>query len=97
MKRLVKGTVFRNMWAGYESYFVYESCSKIGKEDVATGYGLIRLNENDNWKLDRNIMYYKNDLYDNIHFPIVGNINIDKLIMDALLSIIDVEKNKETT
>lgn len=97
MKRLVKGTIFRNMWSGYESYFVYESCSKHGKEDVATGYGLIRLNENDNWKLDRNIMYYKNDLYDNIHFPVVGNINIDKLIMDALLSIIGAEKNDETT
>ena len=42
-------------------------------------------------------MYYKKDLYDDIHFPVVGNINIDKLIMDALIPIIDAEKNEEIT
>lgn len=97
MERLRKGTVLRNMWAGYESYFVYESCVKVGKADVAVGYGLIRLNENENWKLDKNIRYYKRDLYDSVHFPVVGNINIDKLIINALLPIMDTEKNEETT
>lgn len=94
-----KGTIFKNLWAGHETYFVYMGFPvRTGKcEEKATGgYGLVKLD--DGWKFERTV-YYVRDLNDTEHFPVVGYIDINRAMADVILQAISygAEPPKEET
>lgn len=71
--------IYQNLWAGYKSYFVKTTQNK----KYAYGYSLLQIDEE--WQLKRG-SYYTHDLEnDTEHFPIVGNINLNKIIINAIL------------
>lgn len=83
-----KGTILKNLWAGYETYFVYMgSPVRTGKcEAKATGgYGLVKLDNG--WKFERT-MYYVQSLKDTEHFPVVGYIDMNRAMADVILQAI---------
>lgn len=80
-----KGTIFKNLFAGHETYFVYMGFPvRTGKcEAKATGgYGLVKLDNG--WKFER-AMYYTHTLKDKEHFPVVGYIDMNRTMADAIL------------
>lgn len=73
-------TIHRNLWAGYETYFIRMGSS--GR--YATGIAL--RNIRGEWRMDFATRYYASDLrHDKEHFPVVGKIDVKKVILDALL------------
>lgn len=84
-----KGTIFRNLWAGHETYFVYQGSlpSKRMQPGMSHGYGLM-LRSDGKWRVDRST-YYTHDLEnDREHFPVVGQVDMDKVMSEAILSAI---------
>lgn len=83
-----KGTILKNLWAGHETYFVYMGFPvQTGKcKSKATGgYGLVKLDSG--WKFKR-VTYYVQDLKDTEHFPVVGYIDINRVMADVILQAI---------
>ena len=83
-----KGTIFRNLWASNETYFVYMGYPvRTGRcEAKATGgYGLVK--HPDGWKFER-ATYYVQSLKDPENFPVVGYIDMDNAMKDAIISAI---------
>lgn len=75
-----KGTIYKNLWAGYETYFVARgSC---GKPPIVYGWKIVRVN--DKWELSEARFYDLDN--DREHFPIVGSADIEQAIMQAILS-----------
>ena len=82
-----KGTIYKNLWAGYESYFVYI-------EDNYFTKGIADViwigNIDGKWKIDTNAQYIKREIEkDSEHYPIVGKLNpeeIDSMIINLILS-----------
>lgn len=73
-------TIHKNLWAGYETYFVRMGTS--GR--YATGIGVV--NVDGDWRVDFSEKYYANDLrHDKEHFPVVGSIDIKAVVKDAVL------------
>lgn len=88
-----KGTIFRNLWAGYETYFVYQSSvwSYKNEPPKVQGYGMAFVNGK--WKVKK-AQYYTRDLQnDTEHFPVVGHIDVDKVLIDAILAAIGERKD----
>lgn len=82
--------IYKNLWAGYESYFIRMSNS--GR--YARGIGVIKINGT--WKVKYGTSYYASDLrHDKEHFPIVGNINLDNVIFENVMRCINLQENKE--
>ena len=82
--------IYKNLWAGHETYFIRMSNS--GR--YAKGIGIV--NVNGVWKVDYNASYYSSDLrHDKEHFPIVGNINLDNVIFENVMRCIEPQTDKE--
>lgn len=84
-----KGTIFRNLWAGHETYFLYRGSlpAKRFHPRTSYGYGLVRVP--DGWIINFNVSYYTSDLEnDREHFPVVGQVDMDKVMTEAILSAI---------
>lgn len=85
-----KGTIFRNLWAGHETYFVYQGSIPTKGMQSATSYGykLMLYPDSEKWKVSK-ASYYTRDLEnDREHFPVVGQVDMDKVMTDAILSAI---------
>lgn len=77
-------TIYKNLWAGYETYFVRMGTSG----SYATGIGVS--NVNGDWRVDFSTKYYAVDLrYDKEHFPIVGGVDIKKVVKEAVMKAIE--------
>ena len=74
-----KGTIYQNLWAGYTCYFVFQVCNG------QYAYGLSIHNAYKKWKVQKSTFYVRDIRDDREHFPIVGHINIDELIIGAIL------------
>ena len=83
-----KGTIYRNKWAGFETYFIYLNSVSSSKMEAKKVGGLKIVNINGKWELDK-AEFYKNDLQDSEHFPIVGHININEVLIKAILGAIN--------
>lgn len=90
-----KGTILKNLWAGYETYFIYMGfpvrsgrceASKVG------GYSLSKINGK--WQLERS-QYYTNCIKDVEHFPVVGYIDIKGAMTGAILAAIKDGERKD--
>lgn len=68
--------VIKNLWAGYESYFVPMSANK----NVTSG---ICVSFIDKWRM-RNVAFYTHDLKDREHFPVVCDINLPQIIANEI-------------
>ena len=77
-------TIHKILWAGYETYFVRMGTS--GR--YATGIGFV--NVDGDWRVDFSTKYYSFDLrHDKEHFPVVGSVDVKKVVKDALLKAIE--------
>lgn len=77
-------TIHKNLWAGYETYFVRMGSS--GR--YATGISVV--NVDGDWRVEFNAKYYASDLrHDKEHFPVVGSVDIKRIVKDAVLKVIE--------
>ena len=83
-----KGTILRNLWAGYETYFIYMGfpvhTHKMESKKTG-GYSLSYIDGK--WKFKR-AAYYVEALRDTEHFPVVGWIDLKGIAVDAVLKAI---------
>lgn len=87
-----RGTIVKNKWAGYETYFIcQEKRTKFGIPMIK-GYTISNIDGK--WSLDE-ACFYLDSLKDTEHYPVVGYLDIDKLIQDNLLNIIEGYKENE--
>lgn len=77
-----KGTIYKNLWAGYETYFVAQKIG--GRTPTVYGWKIMRVD--DKWKLSEGRFYLYDLNNDREHFPIVGSADIEQAIMQAILS-----------
>lgn len=76
-------TIHKNLWAGYEAYFIRMGSS--GR--YATGIKVFKIDGE--WRVDFNTRFYASDLkYDREHFPVVGSIDVKKVILDAVMGVV---------
>lgn len=71
------GDIYKNLWAGYETYFVYIGTTVRSRRVPSTctqGYSITRVGER--WIFDTAV-YDRSALMDSMHFPIVGHIDLD--------------------
>ena len=83
-----KGTILKNLWAGYETYFIYMGFPvRVGRCEGSKvgGYSLSKIGGK--WKFERSD-YYTSSIRDTEHFPVVGHIDLNKAMTDAILSAI---------
>ena len=80
-----KGTIVKNNWAGYETYFICQE--KIKKFGIPMIKGYTISNIDGKWLLDE-ACFYLDSLLDEKHYPVVGYLDIDELIKKELLNII---------
>lgn len=91
-----KGTIFKNLWAGHETYFVYMGFPvRTGRLEAAKVGGYRLVNVDGKWKFERSTMY-RHDLKDEEHFPIVGHIDFAKMCIDGILKAIEKTPKEET-
>lgn len=93
MDSLKKGTIFKNLWASHETYFVYQGTIK-GKghnADKAYGYGITYIDIDGKWYGSKT-SYLPTDLKnDREHYPIVGYIDLASHVKEAILNAIQKE------
>ena len=83
-----KGTILRNLWAGYETYFIYMNFPAHSYKNEANktgGYQIVNIDGK--WKFSKAV-YYTRDLKDTEHFPVVGWIDFDRMVIDGILQAI---------
>lgn len=83
-----KGTILKNLWAGYETYFIYMGFPvRVGRFEASKvgGYSLSKINGK--WIFERS-QYYRQSIKDTEHFPVVGHIDVDSAMINAVLSAI---------
>lgn len=85
-----KGTIYRNLWAGHETYFVYQGSIPARGMRLATSYGykLMLYPYSEKWKVSKASFYTRDLENDREHFPVVGHVDMDKVMADAILSAI---------
>ena len=75
-RKLHKGDIFQNRYAGHNTFLVYEGQSG----QYANVTTLIDLGPKFGWDMRPRAKYYLNDLeYDEEHFPLVGHANFREL------------------
>ena len=81
----------RNLWAGHETYFIYMGfpAHSFKNESKKTG-GYSLVNVYGEWKFSRSV-YYVNSLKDTEHFPVVGWIDFDRMVIDGIRQAINKE------
>ena len=90
-----KGTILKNNWAGYETYFINMNFPvRVGKAEAKAIGGYSITNIDGEWKF-RRANYYINSLKDAEAFPIVGHVDLEKACVDAILQAIFGELQQE--
>lgn len=72
--------IYENRWAGYKTYFI---C--LGQNSTYA-YGIKVYYLSGKWHVNKCSHYLGDIRNDREHFPIVGNINLKKLVIDAVLN-----------
>jgi hypothetical protein len=79
--------IYKNLYTSYDEYFIQ------AESDRTYSYGYIVSRPTGEWKL-RGGQFYISDILDETHFPIVGEIDIDSVVSNAVLNA--VKKEDET-
>ena len=86
-RTLANRKVYENLWAGNKTYFV--CLANNGR--MATGIRLLKTKEG--WNVGYAVNYYSESLKDEKRFPVVGTVDINKAITEAILNA--VKENEE--
>lgn len=86
-----KGTILRNLWAGYETYVIYLGHPVRSGRSEPPKVGVYNIvNVDGQWRVRKGV-YYRRDLDDREHFPVVGYIDMEeqknRFITDALKAV----------
>ena len=95
----MKRKIYRNLWAGCETYFIPTGGSnRSGKNEakIVKGYGIIKDKEG-NWSFEKNVAYYAKDLKNEQFFPVVGAVDIEEIIVQGILSGIKKTVDRDAT
>jgi hypothetical protein len=74
--------IYKNLWASYDCYFI---CSN---SDKKYHYGYLIWKPKNEWEFCPS-QFYNSDIKDTGHFPVVGNIDLNSIIVDAVLNIVN--------
>lgn len=77
--------IYKNLWAGYDCYFVKIGSAWSSKNEPAKTKVLLVKNWQNKWDIDFGT-FYSRDLKDTEHFPIVGEIDLKKEVINLFLS-----------
>ncbi len=89
MNKISKGTILRNLRADRETYFVSEHIEiSVNSPKLASGYAIMSL-ENGEWHIVKNMRYRQDDLYNEEHFKVVGQVDIDSAVKNLILTAIN--------
>jgi hypothetical protein len=78
-----------NLRAFRETYFVVEHIEiSVNSPKLAPGYAIMSL-ENGEWHIVKNMHYRYDDLYDEEHFKVVGQVDIDNEVKNLILTAIN--------
>ena len=79
------GTIYQNLWAGYETYFVYlGKNNKFGQSPVATN--VLQITKLGNaWRMDMAQYSLASITEDEEHYPRVGYIDVKELLTKGIL------------
>lgn len=84
-----KGTIMKNLWAGNEKYIVYRGPTWSAKNEAAKSNFYQITNVEGKWRFDDRAQYYNQDFQrDREHFPIVGRVDLEAVVTDAILKAI---------
>lgn len=82
------GTIYQNLWAGYETYFVYLGKNQKSSRHVATATNVLQITKLGNeWRLCR-AQYDLASLKDEVHYPKVGYIDLEPILTNGILGAI---------
>ena len=83
-----KGTILKNLWAGYEAYFIYMGYPvRSGRAEAKKTGGYYIANVNGSWGIERGVFYVQ-DLANVEMFPPVGHIDLKDIAIAAVLKAI---------
>lgn len=78
-RKIEKWQIFKNLWAGYECFFVAQYLGP----NLIEGYRVH--NANKRWEIQK-AEFYRQDLeYDAEHFPVVGKCNLNAILKVAIM------------
>lgn len=88
-----KGTIFKNNWAGHETYFVYQSDKRINGQQCCHGWDIVKIDGV--WRLRQGDFYRRDLETDSEHFPVVGYINLHVAIRQLIMDAVGVKDGRE--
>lgn len=89
MNKFSKGTILRNLRAFRETYFVAEHIEiSVNSPKLVSGYAIMSL-DNGEWHIVKNMHYRYDDLYDEEHFKVVGQVDINSAVKNLILTTIN--------
>ena len=74
--------IYKNLWASYDCYFISSN------SDKKYHYGYLVGKPKDCWELCPG-QFYNSDIKDTEHFPIVGEIDLNNIIVETVLNIVN--------
>ena len=91
----MKNKIYRNLWAGNETYFIPMHPVHSGKNEAkkTSGYGIVK--HDGKWILEKNAVYYTRDLKDPAGFQAVGEIDVNEALIQCILSQIEKPKKEK--
>ena len=78
----MRNKIYKNLWAGYETYLIKTSSNN----KHTNGYLLVNIDGK--WILDKGVFYTQDLKYDKEHFQVVGEVDLDKVIINGVLNAI---------
>ncbi len=79
--------IYQNLWAGKETYFI----PLTHNNEVTSGYSVV--NVDGIWNLYKGNFYNDDLKNDTEHFPIIGELDFNQLLINEILQIL--QKNKK--
>ena len=90
-----RGDIYKNLWAGYDCYFIYQGHIR---KDMVRGYCVHNAYGNSDWRW-KSAQYSAKSFTEDEgkHFPLVGHIDLEKIICNAILEEVNKHgKSQET-
>lgn len=84
--------IYRNLWASYETYFVKIGSARSEKRELPKTKFLKLTKIDEKWYVDI-AEFYSQGIKDEEHFPVVGNVNLKKVIIDAFMNALNKEES----
>lgn len=77
--------IYQNKWSGLKRYFIKIFEVSVGRRRLGKGISIILYPDN-KWRISWEYCDPYDLKNDSEHFPVVGNINLKKLLIEAILN-----------